>query len=198
MNEQLRKFRDLRKRLAEINIVPPLVHIANTGGCLNYDVSDFTLSRPGSGVYGVGDVTAVAVVASRLVVVIGGAAVDVVVVGAWPRKTFPRYHHWEEWVDGAWLDFHPIHDLRRYRRRELTGHCPIRHLLLRELLAVVDWERLPNHRRDDHYAASCHYGRAYRSGLRHPSYCRVLDSSHPFSTYLRKNQNTKILYRISF
>jgi alanine racemase len=54
VNEQLRKFRDLRKRLAEINIVPPLVHIANTGGCLNYDVSDFTLSRPGSGVYGVG------------------------------------------------------------------------------------------------------------------------------------------------
>jgi alanine racemase len=54
VNEQLRKFRDLRKRLAEINIVPPLVHIANTGGCLNYDVSDFTLARPGSGVYGVG------------------------------------------------------------------------------------------------------------------------------------------------
>jgi alanine racemase len=49
----LRKFRDLRKRLADINIVPPLVHIANTGGCLNYDVSDFTLSRPGSGIYGI-------------------------------------------------------------------------------------------------------------------------------------------------
>jgi alanine racemase len=54
VNEQLRKFRDLRKRLSEINIVPPLVHIANTGGCLNYDVSDFTLARPGSGIYGVG------------------------------------------------------------------------------------------------------------------------------------------------
>ena len=53
VNEQLRKFRDLRKRLAEINIVPPLVHIANTGGCLNYDVSDFTLARPGSGIYGI-------------------------------------------------------------------------------------------------------------------------------------------------
>ena len=53
VNEQLRKFRDLRKRLTEINIVPPLVHIANTGGCLNYDVSDFTLARPGSGIYGV-------------------------------------------------------------------------------------------------------------------------------------------------
>ena len=53
VNEQLRKFRDLRKRLAEINIVPPLVHIANTGGCLNYDVSDFTLARSGSGIYGI-------------------------------------------------------------------------------------------------------------------------------------------------
>jgi alanine racemase len=53
VNEQLRKFRDLRKRLTEINIVPPLVHIANTGGCLNYDVSDFTLARPGSGIYGI-------------------------------------------------------------------------------------------------------------------------------------------------
>jgi len=53
VNEQLRKFRDLRKKLVDINIEPPLVHIANTGACLNYDVSDFTLSRPGSGIYGV-------------------------------------------------------------------------------------------------------------------------------------------------
>jgi len=53
VNEQLRKFRELRKKLAEINIIPPLVHIANTGACLNYDVSDFTLSRPGSGIYGI-------------------------------------------------------------------------------------------------------------------------------------------------
>ena len=53
VNEQLRKFRDLRKRLEEIGIKPPLVHIANTGGCLNYDVSDFTLARPGSGIYGI-------------------------------------------------------------------------------------------------------------------------------------------------
>jgi alanine racemase len=52
VNEQLRKFRDLRKRLADINIVPPLVHIANTNACLNYDVSDFTLSRAGGGIYG--------------------------------------------------------------------------------------------------------------------------------------------------
>ena len=55
VNEQLRKFRDLRKRLADINIVPPLVHIANTMGCLNYDVSDFTLSRAGGGIYGLSD-----------------------------------------------------------------------------------------------------------------------------------------------
>lgn len=55
VNEQLRKFRALRQRLAtEAGIVPPLVHIANTEGCLNYDVSDFTLARPGSGIYGVG------------------------------------------------------------------------------------------------------------------------------------------------
>jgi alanine racemase len=52
VNEQLRKFRELRKRLEEVNIVPPLVHIANTGGCLNYDVSDFTLARSGTGTYG--------------------------------------------------------------------------------------------------------------------------------------------------
>ena len=53
VNEQLRKFRSLRSELANIGIKPALVHIANTGGCLNYDVSDFTLSRPGSGVYGI-------------------------------------------------------------------------------------------------------------------------------------------------
>jgi alanine racemase len=53
VNEQLRKFRELRKNLEELGIKPPLVHIANTGACLNYDVSDFTLSRPGSGIYGI-------------------------------------------------------------------------------------------------------------------------------------------------
>ena len=53
VNEQLRKFRALRKQLQDIGIDPPLVHIANTGGCLNYDVSDFTLARPGSGIYGI-------------------------------------------------------------------------------------------------------------------------------------------------
>lgn len=52
-NGQLIKFRKLRKQLKKNNINPPLVHIANTGGILNYDVSDFTLARPGSGIYGV-------------------------------------------------------------------------------------------------------------------------------------------------
>lgn len=52
VNEQLRKFRELRTKLEEIGIKPPLIHIANTGGCLNYDISDFTLSRSGSGVHG--------------------------------------------------------------------------------------------------------------------------------------------------
>ena len=52
VNEQMRKFRALRSELEEIGIKPPLVHIANTGACLNYDVSDFTLSRSGSGIYG--------------------------------------------------------------------------------------------------------------------------------------------------
>jgi alanine racemase len=53
VNEQLRKFRELRKKLENIGIKPKLVHIANTGACLNYDVSDFTLSRSGAGVYGI-------------------------------------------------------------------------------------------------------------------------------------------------
>lgn len=53
VNEQLRKFRSLRSELEKIGIIPPLVHIANTGACLNYNVSDFTLARPGSGIYGI-------------------------------------------------------------------------------------------------------------------------------------------------
>jgi alanine racemase len=53
VEEQLRKFRKLRQDLENINIKPPLVHIANTNACLNYDVSDFTLSRSGSGLYGI-------------------------------------------------------------------------------------------------------------------------------------------------
>jgi len=52
INEQLRKFRELRKQLEEISIKPPLIHIANTSGCMNYNVSDFTLARCGSGIYG--------------------------------------------------------------------------------------------------------------------------------------------------
>lgn len=52
--KQLKKFRDLRENLEKNhNINIPLVHIANSGGCLNYDVSDFTLARPGLAIYGV-------------------------------------------------------------------------------------------------------------------------------------------------
>ena len=52
--EQLRKFRELRNILEDKhNIKIPYVHIANSGGCLNYNVSDFTLSRPGSAIYGI-------------------------------------------------------------------------------------------------------------------------------------------------
>lgn len=53
VHEQLSKFRILRNQLKQINIDPPLVHIANTGGCINYDVSDFTISRVGSGIFGI-------------------------------------------------------------------------------------------------------------------------------------------------
>jgi alanine racemase len=53
VNEQLRKFRELRNQLEEIDIKPPLIHIANTEACLNYDVSDFTLSRSGAGICGI-------------------------------------------------------------------------------------------------------------------------------------------------
>jgi len=52
VNQQLTKFRELRSLLEDINIKPPLQHIANTCAALNYDVSDFTLSRIGGGIYG--------------------------------------------------------------------------------------------------------------------------------------------------
>jgi alanine racemase len=50
--KQLELFRNLRRELREINIEPELVHIGNTGGILNYDLSDFTLARSGIGIYG--------------------------------------------------------------------------------------------------------------------------------------------------
>ena len=52
VNEQLRKFRLLRSQLADINIIPKYVHIANSGGVLNYDVSDFTHCRTGGLLHG--------------------------------------------------------------------------------------------------------------------------------------------------
>jgi alanine racemase len=52
VNQQLTKFRELRSLLEDIDIKPPLQHIANTCAGLNYDVSDFTISRIGGGIYG--------------------------------------------------------------------------------------------------------------------------------------------------
>lgn len=49
---QLQLFRRLRENLREINIKPELFHIAATTGILNYDVSDFTMVRSGSGFFG--------------------------------------------------------------------------------------------------------------------------------------------------
>lgn len=52
--KQLKKFRNLRDNIIHNHKIDiPLVHIANSGGCLNYDVSDFTLARPGLAIYGV-------------------------------------------------------------------------------------------------------------------------------------------------
>jgi alanine racemase len=52
--KQFEIFRKVRKDLADLNIKPPLVHIGNTAGIINYDLSDFTLARSGSGIYGYG------------------------------------------------------------------------------------------------------------------------------------------------
>ena len=52
-HKQLKLFRELRDILLhkhKINF--EYIHIANSGGCLNYDVSDFTLARPGLAIYG--------------------------------------------------------------------------------------------------------------------------------------------------
>jgi len=57
VKNQLYKFRSLRQMLQEMNIIPPLVHIANTCACLNYDVSDFTISRCGTGIFGITSTT---------------------------------------------------------------------------------------------------------------------------------------------
>jgi alanine racemase len=52
-HKQLKLFRELRDTLMrDHNITFEHVHIANSGGCLNYDVSDFTLARPGLSVFG--------------------------------------------------------------------------------------------------------------------------------------------------
>ena len=51
--KQLQLFRELIDILSKKhNINFQYTHIANSGGCLNYDVSDFTLARPGLAIYG--------------------------------------------------------------------------------------------------------------------------------------------------
>jgi len=52
VKEALAQFRLIRQQLADHGIKPPIVHIANSDAVLNYDVSDFTLARSGSGFYG--------------------------------------------------------------------------------------------------------------------------------------------------
>ena len=50
--KQFRLFRELRQQLACLKIVPELVHISATDGILNYDNTDFTMVRSGSGLLG--------------------------------------------------------------------------------------------------------------------------------------------------
>ena len=50
--KQLELFRTLIQRLKEIHITPEFTHIANSTGILNYDMSEFTMSRTGSAFYG--------------------------------------------------------------------------------------------------------------------------------------------------
>ena len=45
-------FRQIRQQLADHGFKPPFVHIANSDAIINYDVSDFTMARSGSGFYG--------------------------------------------------------------------------------------------------------------------------------------------------
>ena len=52
VHKQLHLFRTLRDTLKTIGIIPPLIHIAASDACFNYDVSDFTISRPGYSIFG--------------------------------------------------------------------------------------------------------------------------------------------------
>jgi alanine racemase len=51
-NKQYKLFRDLIKKLDEINIHPEVLDISATNGILNYDNSGFNLVRAGAGFYG--------------------------------------------------------------------------------------------------------------------------------------------------
>ena len=50
--KQIDLFRKLLQRLKEIHITPEFTHIGNSNGILNYDMSEFTMSRTGSAFYG--------------------------------------------------------------------------------------------------------------------------------------------------
>jgi alanine racemase len=53
-HKQLKMFRELRETLLRKHGIDfEHVHIANSGGCLHYDVSDFTLARSGLSVFGI-------------------------------------------------------------------------------------------------------------------------------------------------
>lgn len=51
--KQINRFNNLNERLAEMGIHIKYSHIANSGGCLNYDVSKTTMCRSGIAIYGV-------------------------------------------------------------------------------------------------------------------------------------------------
>jgi alanine racemase len=51
--KQLTRFRKMRDDLIANDIHVKYIHIANSGGSLNYDVSDFTMCRTGIAIYGV-------------------------------------------------------------------------------------------------------------------------------------------------
>lgn len=50
---QLSRFRKLRDTLINHGIQIQYIHIANSGGCINYKMDDFTLCRSGIAIYGV-------------------------------------------------------------------------------------------------------------------------------------------------
>lgn len=50
---QIRRFTDLIEKLKKENLLPPLVHMANSAAVLHYPTAHFNLVRPGLAVYGI-------------------------------------------------------------------------------------------------------------------------------------------------